>query len=196
MATLSNILAWKIPWTNEPGRLQSIGLQSMTRPSMSTYTHTDTHTSIYYEHSKLSRSTLFAFTQYIHCFLQRKIKLWLLTIYIGRPWFWTLNKLNFIHIFDFSISSVSSCFTIVLSSMLCCCSVAQLCLSLGDPTDCIPSGSSVLGISQAEHWSGLPCPSPGDLPDPGMEITSPVWWVNSLTLSYLGSPIHAIAHSW
>ena len=27
MATHSSILAWKIPWTDEPGRLQSMGLQ-------------------------------------------------------------------------------------------------------------------------------------------------------------------------
>ena len=27
MATHSSILAWKIPWTEEPGRLQSMGLQ-------------------------------------------------------------------------------------------------------------------------------------------------------------------------
>ena len=27
MATQSNILAWRIPWTEEPGRLQSMGLQ-------------------------------------------------------------------------------------------------------------------------------------------------------------------------
>ena len=27
MATFSSILAWKIPWTDEPGRLQSMGLQ-------------------------------------------------------------------------------------------------------------------------------------------------------------------------
>ena len=27
MATYSNILAWEIPWTEEPGGLQSIGLQ-------------------------------------------------------------------------------------------------------------------------------------------------------------------------
>ena len=27
MATLSNILAWRIPWTEEPGGLQSIGSQ-------------------------------------------------------------------------------------------------------------------------------------------------------------------------
>ena len=27
MATRSSILAWRIPWTEEPGRLQSMGLQ-------------------------------------------------------------------------------------------------------------------------------------------------------------------------
>jgi len=31
MATHSSILAWRIPWTEEPGGLQSIGLQSQTR---------------------------------------------------------------------------------------------------------------------------------------------------------------------
>ena len=30
MATHSNILAWEIPWTEEPGGLQSVGLQSQT----------------------------------------------------------------------------------------------------------------------------------------------------------------------
>ena len=30
MATHSSILAWKIPWTEEPGRLQSIGSQRVT----------------------------------------------------------------------------------------------------------------------------------------------------------------------
>ena len=29
MATLSSILAWKIPWTEEPGGLQSMGLQTV-----------------------------------------------------------------------------------------------------------------------------------------------------------------------
>ena len=37
MATHSSILAWKIPWTEEPGRLQSMGLQSRTR--LSDFTH-------------------------------------------------------------------------------------------------------------------------------------------------------------
>ena len=39
--------------------------------------------------------------------------------------------------------------------------------------DCSPPGSSVHGIFQAEYWSGLPFPSPGNLPDRGMEPTSP-----------------------
>ena len=29
-----------------------------------------------------------------------------------------------------------------------------------------------MGFSKQEHWSGLPCPLPGDLPDPGMEPAS------------------------
>ena len=33
MATHSSILGWKIPWTKEPGELQSMGLQSWTQPS-------------------------------------------------------------------------------------------------------------------------------------------------------------------
>ena len=29
-----------------------------------------------------------------------------------------------------------------------------------------------MGFSRQEYWSGLPCPLPGDLPDPGIEPTS------------------------
>ena len=29
-----------------------------------------------------------------------------------------------------------------------------------------------MGISRQEHWSGLSCPPPGDLPDPGAELAS------------------------
>ena len=31
-----------------------------------------------------------------------------------------------------------------------------------------------MGFSRQEYWSGLPFPPPGDLPDPGIEPTSPV----------------------
>ena len=30
-----------------------------------------------------------------------------------------------------------------------------------------------MGLSKQEYWSGLPCPPPGDLPDPGIKPTSP-----------------------
>ena len=43
-------------------------------------------------------------------------------------------------------------------------------------------------FSRQEYWSVLPCPTPGDLPDPGLEPTSPMVLLlqaNSLQLSYL-----------
>ena len=59
--------------------------------------------------------------------------------------------------------------------------VAQSCPTLCDPVDCSPPGSSVHGILQQESWSGLPLPSPGDLPDPGMEPRSPALQADALT---------------
>ena len=44
----------------------------------------------------------------------------------------------------------------------------QSCLTLCDPVDYSPPGSSVLEILQA-RIRGLPCPLPGDLPDPGIK---------------------------
>ena len=44
-----------------------------------------------------------------------------------------------------------------------------------------------MGFHRQEYWSGLPFPSPGDLPDPGMESTSPAWQEDSLPLSLQGS---------
>ena len=38
MASHSSTLAWEIPWTEEPGRLQSMGLQSQTLLSDFTFT--------------------------------------------------------------------------------------------------------------------------------------------------------------
>ena len=46
MATYSSILARRIPWTEEPGGLQSMGLQSQTQLSNS-QTHTHTHCGLY-----------------------------------------------------------------------------------------------------------------------------------------------------
>ena len=48
-----------------------------------------------------------------------------------------------------------------------------------------------MGFSRQGYWSGLPCPPPGDLPDPGIEPVSPVApasQADSLPLSHQGSP--------
>ena len=51
--------------------------------------------------------------------------------------------------------------------------VTQSCPTLCDPMDCSLPGSSVHGIFQQQYWSALPFPSPGDLPEPGIEPGSP-----------------------
>ena len=49
----------------------------------------------------------------------------------------------------------------------------QLCLTLCDPMDYIAHGAPLsMEFSRQEYWSGLSCPSPGVLPDPGIEPTS------------------------
>ena len=47
---------------------------------------------------------------------------------------------------------------------------------------CHLPGSSIhpLGLSRQGYWSGLPFPSPGDLPDPGIEPGSPAGQADSL----------------
>ena len=72
------------------------------------------------------------------------------------------------------------------------CSVAQSCLNL-----CYLMGSSPLSpfsreFSRQEYWSGLPFPTPGDLPHPGIEpasLVSPAlagkFFTSSATLVFL-----------
>ena len=45
-----------------------------------------------------------------------------------------------------------------------------------------------MGLSRQEYWSGLPCPPPGDLPDPEIESESPAWQADSLPFGPLGKP--------
>ena len=43
-----------------------------------------------------------------------------------------------------------------------------------------------MGFSRQEYWSGLPCPSPGDLPNPGIEPGSPTLQADSLPTKLQG----------
>ena len=60
----------------------------------------------------------------------------------------------------------------------------MLCLVVSNslaPMDCSLPSSSVHGIfSKQEYWSGLPFPSPGGLPNPGIEPRSPSLQADSL----------------
>ena len=48
--------------------------------------------------------------------------------------------------------------------------------------------SPSMGFSRQEYWSGLPFPSPGDLPNPGIEPGSPTLEADALTSEPPGKP--------
>ena len=83
-------------------------------------------------------------------------------------------------------SLCTSALNYCLRAVLCMCDngvnrklCAQSCLTLCDPMDYSPPGSSVDGIFQAKILEWLTLPSPGDLPDPGVELES--LWSPALT---------------
>ena len=66
-------------------------------------------------------------------------------------------------------------------------------LTLCDPMDRSPQAPLFIGFSQQEYWSGLPCPTPGDLHHPGIKPTSPTssaLQMDSLPLKSPGKPIY------
>ena len=160
MATYSSILAWRIQWTEEPGGLQSMELQSGTQLSHSTtITTTSNHHHPYKCALTYSPITLLflLFNKYLLC--------------------------------------ICVC---MLSRFSC---VQLLC----DPMDCNPTDSSVYRILQARTLEWV-CLSPGDLPNLGIELMSPVLQAEALLCTYcmantiLCSHIHVnrlkSPHSW
>ena len=80
-----------------------------------------------------------------------------------------------------------------VSPGICCwgtqfCSTLSWCHGL-----CSLPGSSVHRVSLAITLEWVVIPSPGDLPSPGAELSSPAWQADSSPLSYQGSPQ---AQSW
>ena len=78
------------------------------------------------------------------------------------------------------LSTASGCVVCVL--------VARSCLTLCDPKDYSLTGSAVHGVLQARILNRLPFPSPGDLPNPGMELGSPTLQEDSLPSEPTGKP--------
>ena len=59
--------------------------------------------------------------------------------------------------------------------------VAQSCPTLCDPWTVAHQAPPSMGFSRQEYWSGLPFPSPGDPPDPGIEPRPPTLQADALT---------------
>ena len=71
--------------------------------------------------------------------------------------------------------------------------IAQLCLTLCNPMSCnLPD--CPWNSPGKEYWSGLPCPFPGDLPDPGIKLGSSALRADSSPFEPAGKPI--IAKRW
>ena len=66
--------------------------------------------------------------------------------------------------------------------------VLQGCPTLCDAMDYNLPGSLSMEFSRQEYWSGVPFPSPGDLPDPGVELRSPALQADSLPSEPPGKP--------
>ena len=151
------ILACRIPRTEEPGGLQSMGSQRVRHDRM-TNTHTHTHT--WNGHNKDLLYSPWTFTQYsimTYDGKEQTYKHMCNWIALWCPW----NTVS-------HLCAVPS-------------SVAQSCLTLCDLTHCSPPGSSVHGDSPGESTGvGWPCPPAWDLHHPGIKSRSPALQVDSL----------------
>ena len=72
--------------------------------------------------------------------------------------------------------------TLVYDSVVCACSVMSH--SLGPPWTIARQAPLSTEFPRQEYWSGLPFPTPGDLPDPEIELGSLALQTVSLSLSH------------
>ena len=69
--------------------------------------------------------------------------------------------------------------------------VTQLNPTLCNPMDCSYQAPLSMRFSRQEYWSGLPFPSPGDVPDPGIKPWSPALQADPSVSEPPGKPISA-----
>ena len=67
--------------------------------------------------------------------------------------------------------------------------VTQLCPTLATPWTVARKVPLSMEFSSQEYWMGLPFPSPGDLPDPGIEPMSSALQADSLLTELGGKPL-------
>ena len=121
VATHSSILAWKIPWMEEPGGLQSTGSQRVGHDWVTsfTHTHTHTHTHIYgLQNSLFSQCSICGTVTNCHLSFTLFLRMLLL------------------HCLPFQC----------IAWLMLVCSGAQSCLTLCDLMNCSPSSCPIHGI--------------------------------------------------
>ena len=160
MATHCSILAWRIPWTEEPGGLQSIRSQGVGHDWM---TKPPPPPSVWEGVQKLKqlRSKNIIFHPSETCLMTGKPCLCL----HWAPWR--------------GLPALSSLPQVCVS-----CSVMS---DSYNPMDC--SLPLSMGFSRREYWSALPFPSPEDFPDPGIEPGAPALQADSLPTELWGKLI-------
>ena len=67
--------------------------------------------------------------------------------------------------------------------------VTQSCPTLATPWTVACQASLPMGFSRQEYWSELPFPSPGALPDSGIELTSPSLAIRFFITEPPGKPL-------
>ena len=89
-----------------------------------------------------------------------------------------------------SIASPSPVSLAARNLLPCICLVVQSCPTLR-PHGLYPARLLCpWGFSKPEYWSGLPCPPPGDLPNPGIKPRSPALKADSLPSDPPGKPLN------
>ena len=66
--------------------------------------------------------------------------------------------------------------------------VAKSCVTLLTPWTAAQQAPPSMGFPRQEYQNGLPFPSPGDLPNPRIELGFPALQADSLPMSHQGSP--------
>ena len=84
--------------------------------------------------------------------------------------------------------NIHPCFLRIVPFYACCCCLGGK--SFVTPWTIALKAPLSMGFPRQEYWTGLPFASPGDLPDPGIEPTSPVLQADSITESP-GKRFHA-----
>ena len=95
------------------------------------------------------------------------------------------------HVEIFYVRLLGSCTKIHMEGRACPLSHFSRVRLFGTLWTVAPQAPLSMGFTRQEHWGGLPCPPPGDLPSPGIESSvssAPALQADSLLLSHQGSP--------